>query len=360
MILGDSLQVMASLLEREGMRGKVQMIYLDPPYGIKFGSNFQPRIDKREVKDGVDEDLTREVEQVQAFRDTWELGVHSYLSYLRDRLILARELLKDEGSVFVQIGDENVHRVRALMDEVFGDENFVSQIAVKKTGGATSDTLSGIVDHLVWYAKDRKSAKYRQLYLNKVAGQEGGEEYTNVALSDGTKRPLTGDELKGVQDGAWPLPEDAKVFTLTSAVSDGYRSNTSVPFSYQDFEYRITTAHNWKSSVAGMIRLCKANRLLRRSGHRIYVRYLNDFPVATLNNVWMDVRGALGRVYAVQTSAEVVKRCMLMTMDPGDLFSWQTEVGRHPFRARMQDGDATEPARRLFRRAERASLGGNR
>ena len=217
MILGDSLQVMTSLLEREGMRGKVQMIYLDPPYGIKFGSNFQPRIDKRDVKDGADADLTREVEQVQAFRDTWELGVHSYLSYLRDRLLVSRELLSDSGSIFVQIGDENVHRVRSLLDEVFGDENWVAQIAFGKTSGMVrTKSLAANSDYLLWYARSAESLKFRRVYRPKRLGEEGSQEYFNVEI-DGTARRLTEEEKADTT----MLPRGARVFAYDSIVSGG-------------------------------------------------------------------------------------------------------------------------------------------
>ena len=187
MILGDSLQVMASLAEREGLRGKVQCIYFDPPYGIKFNSNFQWSTTSRDVKDGKADHITREPEQVQAFRDTWRDGIHSYLTYLRDRLTVARDLLTDSGSIFVQIGDENVHRVRAVMDEVFGDENFISEITVSKTSSATTELLAGVADYVVWFAKKRETVKYRQLFIRKQLGGEGGVAYSNVELSDGSR-----------------------------------------------------------------------------------------------------------------------------------------------------------------------------
>jgi len=194
MILGDSLQVMSSLAERESLRGQVQMIYIDPPYGIKFGSNWQASARKRDVKDGNIQDAAREAEQIKAFRDTWELGIHSYLSYLRDRLMAARDLLTESGSVFVQIGDENVHLVRSLMDEVMGSENWISTVTVTKTSGATNDFMGGTVDFIHWYAKRRLSAKYRPIYRSKVAGGEGSSMYTRLQLQDGLRRQLTASE----------------------------------------------------------------------------------------------------------------------------------------------------------------------
>lgn len=314
-VLGDSLVVMNSLLEYEGLGGQVQAIYIDPPYGVKFGSNFQPFVRKRDVKHNDDADLTREPEMVQAYRDTWELGLHSYLTYLRDRFLVARDLLTPSGSVFVQMSDENIHHVREVMDEVFGSENFLSLISVRKTGGATSETLSTIVDHILWYARDKRQVKYRQLYIQKRLGQEGAEEYTNVELSNGEVRPISPNELAGLE----PLPPGARVFATASVVSDGHRANTSVPFQWDGFTFHIPSTKNWKTSIAGMLRLCEEGRILKKSGHRIYKRYFADFPFRILNNIWMDVRGALDRSYVVQTSHNVIARCILMTTDPGDL-----------------------------------------
>ena len=215
MILGDALQVAASLAEKENLRGKVQMVYLDPPYGIRFGSNWQARTDRRDVRDSKAEDVTREVEQIKAFRDTWELGINSYLSYLRDRLILTRELLTESGSVFVQIGDENVHLVRCLLDEIFGSDNYCSLITFSKTGGQTDDLLANVSDYLLWYAKDIKSVKYRQLYLDKTPYTRGGSEYSLVQLSDGTTRSMTSEEL----NDTGLLPKGAKIFRYTTLTS---------------------------------------------------------------------------------------------------------------------------------------------
>ena len=315
MVLGDSLVVMNSLLHYEGLGGQVQMIYMDPPYGVKFGSNFQPFVRKRDVSHNDDEDMTREPEMVQAYRDTWELGLHSYLTYLRDRLLLARDLLAPSGSVFVQISDENLHHVREVMDEVFGSENFVSLISVRKTGGATSETVPTVVDYLLWYAKDRSVLKYRPLFVQKVLGEEGATEYTNVELSDGTIRSASEDEILGRQ----PLPEHARIFATDSAVSEGFRTNTSAPFAWKGITFDPGRTKNWKTSIEGMLRLCELGRILPKPGFRIYKRFFADFPFRTLSNVWMDVRGALDRLYVVQTDKNVVQRCLLMTTDPGDL-----------------------------------------
>lgn len=315
MVLGDSLVVMNSLLHYEGLGGQVQMIYMDPPYGVKFGSNFQPFVRKRDVSHNDDEDMTREPEMVQAYRDTWELGLHSYLTYLRDRLLLPRDLLTPSGSIFVQISDENLHHVREVMDEVFGAENFVSVISVRKTGGATSETVPTIVDYLLWYAKHRALLKYRPMFIKKILGEEGATEYTNVELPDGAIRSATEDEILGRE----PLPDNARIFATDSAVSEGFRTNTSIPFEWKGITFDPGKTKNWKTSIEGMLRLCEVGRILPKSGFRIYKRYFTDFPYRSLNNIWMDVRGALDRLYVVQTDKTVVERCLLMTTDPGDL-----------------------------------------
>jgi len=315
LVLGDSLVVMNSLLRYEGLGGQVQMIYIDPPYGVKFGSNFQPFVRKRDVSHGDDEDLTREPEMVKAYRDTWELGLHSYLTYMRDRLLLARELLAPSGSVFVQISDENVHHVRELMDEVFGAACFVSQLSVRKTGGATSETVPTVVDYILWYARDRELLKYRPVYVEKTLGEEGSTEYTNLELIDGTVRKLTEDEATG----RVAVPGGARVFATDSAVSDGFRTNTSVPFTWNGITFDPGRTKNWKTSIEGMLRLCEIGRIVPQQGLRIYKRYFADFPFRPLHNIWMDVRGALDRIYSVQTSSRVIQRCLLMTTDPGDL-----------------------------------------
>ena len=255
LVAGDSLLVMNSLLEKEGMAGKVQMVYLDPPYGIKYGSNFQPFVNRREVKDGKDEDLTAEPEQIRAFRDTWELGIHSYLTYLRDRLLLARELLTESGSVFVQISDENVHHVRELMNEVFGTENFVSLVTIKKTSGAGSpsggtDVLASVCDYLVWYARSKRGMKYRSLYLPKIFGEEGTSQYGLIELSNGTRRRLNAKEQQDILQ--WP--EGSRVFGADNLTSASGVDKTRYPVTFQGKTYRPNPSV-WKTSANGMQRL---------------------------------------------------------------------------------------------------------
>jgi len=310
LILGDSLQVMASLAHREDLAGKVQMIYMDPPYGIRYTSNFQPFVGNRNVQE-KESDLTREPEMVKAYRDTWHLGTHSYLDYLRDRLIAARVLLSDSGNLVLQISDDNLHHIRELLDDVFGPDNFMSLISVRKTGGATSDVLPTVIDYLVWYSKDREKAKYRPLFVPKEIGEEGAAEYTNIQLKSGEVRKLSDAEHESGADGT--------VFATDSAVSDGFRTNTSVPFEWAGLRFDPGVTKNWKTTIPGMLRLCGADRIVRRVGLRIYKRHFTDFPFRHLNNIWMDVRGALDRAYVVQTSAQVVQRCMLMMTDPGDI-----------------------------------------
>ena len=316
LIAGDSLLVMNSLLEKEGMAGAVQMLYFDPPYGIKYGSNFQPFVNKRDVKDGKDEDLTAEPEMVKAFRDTWELGLHSYLSYLRDRLLVARELLHESGSVFVQISDENVHHVREIMDEVFGAKNFCALICYAKTSSATSELLPGVADYILWYSKDQSRVKYNQLFLEKDLGGQGASKYTSVMEKDGTARPITSEEL---QDPS-KLKPGARIFTLGGLTSQ--RPPGDFPIEFQGKSYRPGTGY-WKTGESGMANLIKARRLMV-SGNRLrYVRYFEDFPAYPITNVWNDIGGIQSRadpkVYVVQTATLAVQRCMLMTTDPGDL-----------------------------------------
>jgi len=303
MILGDSLQVMASLAEREGLRGKVQCIYLDPPYGIKFNSNFQWSTTSRDVKDGNVGHITREPEQVKAFRDTWRDGIHSYLTYLRDRLTVARDLLADSGSIFVQIGDENVHRVRAVMDEVFGEGNLVSVIAFKKTSGTGSNYLENIYDHVLWFAKDVTRLKYRQVF----------EEKSGILLETQYTSRDESREFAANKDPRF-MPGDMS--------SQGASEAGTYPFRYQEQEYELPPNTHWKASRAGMPRLAKSGRLVGIGQRLRYRRYMDDFPVVTFSNSWDDtiVSGyADPKLYVVQTSTKVIQRCILMATDPGDL-----------------------------------------
>ena len=308
MIAGDSLLVMNSLIEKEGMAGKVQTIYIDPPYGIRYGSNFQPFVGKRDVKDGADADLTTEPEQVRAFRDTWELGIHSYLTYLRDRLLLAREMLTDSGSVFVQISDENVHRVRAVMEEVFGAENFISEIVFTKTRSlVSSEFVTTICDYILWYAKDKTAAKGKMRKVLQVR--------TDAKLAshyeDSSGQILTAaeyEEMKqtgGSSEDYRPLKSDDLV----------RRSNPEITVEWQG----KTIRGRFRTNREGLLRLLQSNRIMfTKSGIR-YKFFLDDYPASPINHLWNDVIGAQNPVYVVQTNIEVVKRCILMTTDPGDL-----------------------------------------
>ena len=313
LILGDSLVVMNSLLEYEGLGRQVQMIYIDPPYGVKFGSNFQPFIRKRDVKHNDDADMTREPEMVQAYRDTWELGLHSYLAYLRDRLLLAKELLTLSGSVFVQISDDNLHHVRELLDEVFGASNFAAVITYSKTTSTTGDELSVVNDYIVWYYRDASMGpKTHKLYKTKVAGETGATGYTKVMLSDGSIHPRSAFE---------ELPAAARICAtdnLTSSKPPG-----DFPVRFRNTTWRPAKGY-WKTSEAGMARLIAANRVYAGKTTLGYVRFLEDFPAYELTNVWTDTVGQnqfgpAGKVYAVQTANIAIQRCMLMATDPGDL-----------------------------------------
>ena len=312
MILGDSLQVMASLAEREGLRGKVQCIYLDPPYGIKFNSNFQWSTTSRDVKDGKADHITREPEQVKAFRDTWRDGIHSYLTYLRDRLTVARDLLTESGSIFVQIGDENVHRVRALMDEVFGTDNFVSQITFRKTSPLSSGYLARINDYVLWFSKHRDQAKFRRLFEVKAYG--GGSMYSRVQLDDGTRRSMTREE----RNGTVGLPAGARAYAPDNTRSSGYTESCFYPVEVYGFSYPPQN-YSWKTHQDGMARLKKAHRLSPTVALPYYVRFYDDFPVREVESYWSDTRGDMDKTYVVQTSSKVIERCVQMVSDPGDL-----------------------------------------
>ncbi len=312
-ILGDSLQVMASLAEREGLRGKVQCIYFDPPYGIKFNSNFQWSTTSRDVKDGNAEHITREPEQVKAFRDTWRDGIHSYLTYLRDRLTVARDLLTESGSIFVQIGDENVHRVRAVMDEVFGEDNFISMIQVQKTGSQAANLLANTVDFVLWYARAKDKVKYRQLYAERTAGHVSSDRYDQIELDDGEERRLQRDELERKVE----IPP-GRIFRHTSLISSGQASSEQL-FNFQNKQYRPGASNHWKTTVTGLGLLAKAGRVAAGASTVRYKRYLNDFSVLPIADRWESLQIGTGLIYVVQTATSVVERCLLMASDPGDL-----------------------------------------
>ncbi|MBI5855194.1 MAG: site-specific DNA-methyltransferase, partial [Nitrospirae bacterium] len=319
LIAGDSLLVMNSLIEKEGLAGQVQMVYLDPPYGIRYGSNFQPFVNKRDVKDGKDEDLTQEPEMIRAFRDTWELGIHSYLTYLRDRLLLARELLHESGSCFVQISDENVHLVRNLMDEVFGVGNFIASIAFKTSIGLGAQNLDRVYDHTVWYSRDKDKAKYRQLYLPLERGKEGATRYNFVRLPDGEERLLTEEERENLA----LIPEGARFFTDQGLTSRTGSETTRKPFVFEGKEY-VPTVGGWRTSVEGLERLAKAGRILKAGTTLRFKKFFDDFGAIALTNFWADVGGGIQsrsdpKIYAVQTNTAVIQRCLLMATDPGDL-----------------------------------------
>jgi adenine-specific DNA-methyltransferase len=317
LILGDSLHVMASLSEREHLRGQVQCIYMDPPYGIRFNSNWQVSTQSRDVKDGKPENISREPEQIKAFRDTWKDGAHSYLTYLRDRLTVARELLTESGSIFVQIGDENLHRVRMLMDEVFGEQNALSVICIRKTGGQETTHLPNVSDYIVWYAKDQSRVKYRQLHFRKElgVGEGSGMRYDRIQLAYGLRRPLH----KSEKTGEIAISAGSRPYQLTSLISSGIRTNTTAAWTFRGVKYHSGATSNWKTSLVGLQTLANADRIEPRRNTVAYVRFIDDFPAYPLSNIWTDVAGATGIIYGVQTSATIVQRCILMATDPGDL-----------------------------------------
>jgi adenine-specific DNA-methyltransferase len=319
MILGDSLQVMASLAEREGLRGKVQCIYFDPPYGIKFNSNFQWSTTSRDVKDGKADHITREPEQVRAFRDTWRDGIHSYLTYLRDRLTVARDLLTESGSIFVQIGDENVHRVRAVMDEVFGDENFCCAIAFRKTGGFEAQLLQRNFDYVLWYAKSRDNIKFRSPIRRSSPTSADTVFYDFVDNQNGTRRPLTREERKEPS----ALGAELRLFGRNPLVSDGFSETLSRPLVFRGLSHTPPPNGHWKTTVAGLSRLTKADRLIMKGNTLRYVAFWADFAAEATGAVWADLStgGFTGdeKTYVVQTDTRVVQRCILMATDPGDL-----------------------------------------
>ena len=321
LIAGDSLLVMNSLIEKEGLGEQVQMVYLDPPYGIRYGSNFQPFVNRREVIDRRDADLTAEPEQIRAFRDTWELGIHSYLSYLRDRLLLARELLHESGSCFVQIGKENVHRVGMLMDEVFGTENRLTTISYATTGAKSAGTLPQVADYLLWYAKDRRQVKYRQLYepLTRREVIESFSWHVMVELPDGECRKPTPEERF---DPDAHLVPDARVYRRMPLDSQGVSTTgRSEPCEYDGRVFRCGSARHWAVSSQGMDRLAELSRLEALEGQTslMWRKYEDEVPGRRINNIWPAPMSPTGKRYVVETATKVIQRCILMTTDPGDL-----------------------------------------
>jgi len=314
MILGDSLLVMNSLLEREFMAGKVQMIYIDPPYGIKYGSNWQMKLSDRNVTDGKDEHVSGEPEQIKAYRDTWELGIHSYLSYLRDRLVLAEKLLTESGSCFVQISDENVHLVRCLMDEVFGSGNFVSLITFrKKLMPLGLKTLENMCDYLIWYSKNKENINYHQLYYETVPDPSG--RWTGLELKDGTRRPLSSAERKNLL----LIPKDSRVFTTVSQIAPSFSEKNVYEFEFEGKKYIPQKNSCWVTTQKKMDKLSQLKRLVVEAGYPRYILYHDDFPYSKITNPWHDTAPAQKKEYVVQTNEKVIQRCILMTTDPGDL-----------------------------------------
>jgi adenine-specific DNA-methyltransferase len=293
MILGDSLVVMNSLLEYEGLGGQVQMIYIDPPYGVKFGSNFQPFVRKRDVKNNDDADMTREPEMVKAYRDTWELGLHSYLTYLRDRLSIARELLAPSGSVFVQISDENLHHVKEVLGEVFGEENFVVLICYRRLGMMVGETIQSSAHYLLWYARDKERMKAHKVFDRQIAGVGTGDHYTQS--------------------------ENGREFQLISLATGGFRPNTTIDYEFGGRTYHPGPNKCWRTTKEGLDRLALVGRIVPTGKTLRYKQFLDDFPLVELGTIWTDTARDTENLYAVQTPSNVVRRCLLMTTDPGDL-----------------------------------------
>lgn len=312
LVAGDSLLVMNSLLEKEGMAGKVQMVYIDPPYGIKYGSNFQPFVNKRDVKDGKDEDLTAEPEQIRAFRDTWELGIHSYLTYLRDRFLLARELLTESGSIFVQISDENVHHVRELMDEVFGTSRFLGLVIFVKQASSKKRTIDTTNDFLLWYAKDEKATKYHPIYYRKTS-EHIDKVYSLIESSNGCVERFSSTEQH---------PVDSRRLAAQSLYSRSGSDKARFEFAFKNRAFKPPTNYFWSTNLEGLENLREANRLIIVGDHLRRKVYIDDFPLSSVNVLWLDTMPSgfsSERTYVVQTVTKVVQRCLLMTTDPGDL-----------------------------------------
>lgn len=312
LIAGDSLLVMNSLLEKEGMAGQVQMVYIDPPYGIKYGSNFQPFVNKRDVKDGKDEDLTQEPEMIRAFRDTWELGIHSYLTYLRDRLLLARELLHESGSCFVQISDENVHLIRNLVDDIFRKENFVALISFQKKGSQSGDFIPSIHEYVIWYAKDKEKAKFRRLFEGRDLAGTGGSGFEYLELTDGNVRNLSLEE----KSGAVALPTGARAFRFNPLFSAKPGPNDPVDLNGKLYP---SGGNSWKINPGHIPRLFAIGRVIPQKTRLVFKRYATDFDYVPLTNIWSGLGGAPEKYYVVQTNETVIERCLLMVTDPGDL-----------------------------------------
>lgn len=317
MILGDSLLVMNSLLEKEGMRGKVQAVYIDPPYGIKFGSNWQVSTRRRDVRDNKVEDFIRQPEQVKAFRDTWELGIHSYLSYLRDRLIIVRELLTESGSCFVQINDENVHLVRNIMDEVFGSSNFITQIFIQKTGGFSQSFIPAIGDYILWFSKDKNALKSRSLFREQELPESDDPNYVWIEEKDGSIRRMNFDEKMR----RTPLPTGSRIFRYGPLQSDG-KSNSDQKFTFAGKDYVPSTNSHWKTTIAGLNKLAEKGLILKSGLGLAYKLYWDSYPASKVNNIWTDTQsGGFNdpKIYVVQTTNKVIQRCILMSTDPGDI-----------------------------------------
>ena len=318
LVAGDSLLVMNSLLQKEGMAGQVQMIYIDPPYGIKYGSNFQPFTHKRDVKDRSDADLTQEPEMIKAFRDTWELGIHSYLTYLRDRLLLAKDLLSETGSVFVQISDENLHHVREILDEIFGPNNMVSTITIRKTAGDTTRLITTQADYILWFARDKEKIKFHNLFLEKSVGTGTGEQYDRVLDSSGKRRRLTSLEASNPES----IDKDSRPYRTADLRRQKFSPTATFELDVMGRTFFPGTGHQWKTNRSGLQRVATSGRLEVVGNTLEYLRFYDDFPVSELTNIWLDAGGsgfAEQRVYVVQTVNRVIERCMLMTTDPGDL-----------------------------------------
>jgi len=321
LILGDSLLVMNSLLNREGMRGQVQCVYIDPPYGIKYGGNWQMRINSKEVKEN-DNGLSGEPETIKAYRDTWELGINSYLSYLRDRLVMARELLTESGSCFVQISDDNIHLVRNLLDEVFGSDNYVSQIIYAKTSGATSGILGTVADYILWYCKNKEQIKVRKLF-RPLDFDKDGSLYHDIELNDGTRMPISEwEKLNGMSFVYSNRPKGSRAYRKSDLSSQTGSDSIRFPIEFNGSIYTVSGARGWRTNKDGIERLRELKRLTTAKNSIRYVNYFDDFPCAEINNLWTDTTtGSFleSKVYVVQSGTKAVQRCILMTTDPGDL-----------------------------------------